>query len=237
MGKDHNHRTSTTTTTTSETRTANEWGIPDWRDGSAYGDTKDWNWFRWRWEFFRRRDDLRAAFDDRAQQSYQNSLEFLSAQGFAREDVLKPCQRGFTAQAYETDDFGYFGIPNPRISDQPSLCIGGCEPRPEQIKIFGTTADCEAPSEVVIGFDLERPIGPQIKSAQDALQRMQKRLFGKKIQKRAHTGKWLTYIRVLDAREAGASWSEISTILEMTAGTEQSARDTWEAANALRFNF
>ena len=41
----------------------NEWGIPDWRDAQAYGDTSKWTIYRWRWEFYRRRSDLRECFD------------------------------------------------------------------------------------------------------------------------------------------------------------------------------
>ena len=40
----------------------NEWGIPDWRDPNAYGDTTQWNKLNWRWEFIRRRDDYREDF-------------------------------------------------------------------------------------------------------------------------------------------------------------------------------
>lgn len=38
---------------------AEEWGLPDWRDAASYGEVKEWTFMRWRWEFYRRRDDLR----------------------------------------------------------------------------------------------------------------------------------------------------------------------------------
>ena len=38
------------------------WGIPNWRDPSSYGDTKRWSEARWHWEFMRRREDCRADF-------------------------------------------------------------------------------------------------------------------------------------------------------------------------------
>jgi hypothetical protein len=39
-----------------------DWGIPSWLDQRAYGDTKRWSEYRWRWEFIRRRQDCREDF-------------------------------------------------------------------------------------------------------------------------------------------------------------------------------
>ena len=55
--------------------------------------------------------------------------------------------------------------------------------------------------------------------------------------RRRHPTKWLGYLHALDAREAGATWQEISALYPQTNQTEQTARDTWEAARALCFNF
>ena len=52
----------------------NEWGIPNWRDAAAYGDVTDWTLDRWRWEFFRRRPDLRAFFDQWADDTHRRNL-------------------------------------------------------------------------------------------------------------------------------------------------------------------
>ena len=62
-------------------------------------------------------------------------------------------------------------------------------------------------------------------------------------------GKWAVYLRVLDAREAGASWAKITEVLHLdgTLGRRkapeggycpppaQAARDLWKQACALRF--
>jgi len=49
-------------------------GTPDWRDAAAYGDVKRWTLGRWRWEFSRRRHDVRALFDERAEPQYEGDF-------------------------------------------------------------------------------------------------------------------------------------------------------------------
>ena len=229
----------------------NDWGLPDWRDAAAYPTpTPPWNWFRWRWEFYRRRDDLRQAFDERAAESYQRAIEFEGSQGVPPDRVIRPDQAGFSAQAYTTDEFGYWAIFNPRISEQPHYALSSVEPRPGSIRIYGGWKEDEVgdwadprkigirkTSEVLIAFDLDRPISEQIESAKHELAKRQRRQHGKVLQRRSHKEKWLGYLRTLDAREAGASWAEIAALHPKTAQPEQTARDIWEAASALRFNF
>ena len=52
------------------TRPAAMWGLPGWRDPAAYGEVQRWGLSRWRWEFLRRREDVRAAFDERAEETF-----------------------------------------------------------------------------------------------------------------------------------------------------------------------
>ena len=222
----------------------NDWGLPDWRDPSAYGDTNKWEFMRWRWEFYRRRDDLRAAFNARAQDRYKACVA-----NYGVAHTLKPDEPGFTAQAYTTDGFGYASIPNPRISDQPGSIIFSVLDYPGGYARF--TAGTERPVDVDGNscghileereagaiFDLTKPLAEQISLAKDFLERAQIEIQGRKIRKRRHPIKWLGYLRTLDAREAGASWAEIAALHPNTAQTEQTARDIWEAADALRFQF
>ena len=236
----------------------NEWGIPDWRDPAAYGDVSRWTIDQWRWEFFRRRPDLREWFDTVAKAEpdlysrYPNKL-FTTEYGIIRR-------------------FGYAGIPNPRISSLPAkdikpllpdeavhlttlddkdphgLC-GTLEARLKDCGVFLThsqrlrlrysllmTPVWIEDHEIAVLFSLSKPIAAQIETAKDHLELVCHER-GIKKQKRRHTTKWLGYLRTLDAREAGASWKDIAAIHARTAGTEQTARDIWEAADTLRFNF
>jgi hypothetical protein len=93
-------------------------------------------------------------------------------------------------------------------------------------------------NEIAISFDLDKPIGPQVESAKRMAIEYQIIRHGKRIQKRRHPTKWLTYLRILDARSAGASWAEASHALPPTnAGGALAARDAHEQALALSFNF
>jgi hypothetical protein len=230
---------------------AAEWGLPNWQDASTYGETDAWEYMRWRWEFFRRRQDLRDAFDERAEETYRFYFDWYSSpehrEKYGEVKTLKPNERGFTAQSYMDDDFGYTGIPNPRISDQPSRVTFSALDYPGDVSLY-VGENCKdvngdpAPitledNQMAIVFNLDKPIAIQIERAKESLHNRQKKRHGSKLQKRQRSDLWLTYLRVLDARECGATWFQISSILVNTAGTEQAARDAWEQASALRFNF
>jgi hypothetical protein len=252
----------------------NEWGIPDWRDPAAYGDVKRWTFDRWRWEFYRRRDDLRAYFDANAEQSYYYRVARAGQPGFPLEPPT-PNEPGFTARGNmdTLKCFGYPGIPNPRIGDQPPEVIsphlfeghadnwsGVAHPQggmlgsmerllsnsgvlltEEQKRILKYDLPLVPvplkDGQIAIIFDVNKPLKSQIDSALSYLQFEQSLFDGKLLQRRRHPAKWFGYLRTLDARDAGASWREIAAIHPSTAGTEQTARDIWQAANALRFNF
>jgi hypothetical protein len=234
---------------------ANDWGIPDWRDARAYGAVKNWNENRWRWEFTRRRKDYRADFDRYADESYAHALElykkFKPDGRRARSDqILKPTDSGFTATMPGPRKYGLNGLPNPRISDQPFYVI-----------MFGTTYGCAVLGEgkeflsggqgvsidlpegsMAITFDLALPIKPQLKGLQPFLEDQQKLIHGKVISRRRHPGKWLTYLRVLDGRAAGASWSELTAALSDHMRSDfrhepQAAAQVYRAAETLMFNW
>lgn len=98
-----------------------EWGTPYWRLEAAYGDVAQWSLNRWRWEFFRRRDDLRKFFDAWAEISHHESLRCNAG--------LLPTEPGFLAFEFDElgakpkQDFGYIGLPNPRIGMQSNGAI------------------------------------------------------------------------------------------------------------------
>ncbi|MCC1493702.1 hypothetical protein [Cognatishimia sp. F0-27] len=90
----------------------------------------------------------------------------------------------------------------------------------------------------VISFDLKKSVSELLREAEHFLKFVQKYEVGETPPtKRKQPMKWLAYLRTLDAREVGASWSEIAAIHPNTAQTPQTARDIWKAANALRNNF
>lgn len=244
-----------------------EWGIPNWRDPAAYSDAKTWSFERWRWEFIRRREDVREHFDAQIEET----LELRSR--FSRER-RKPDEPGFTAMVDVElqKSIGYMSLPNPRISEQPHIVLWptdaddnvgikvgdqigandyrgtvgellamiGLTVAEEKKGIIGDTMECFPvslePDQAAITFDMNKPLEPQLKRAREFL-RFQYKRRGKPLQRKRHPAKWQQYLRTLDARESGASWREISSLHPNTAQTDQTARDIFNAASALRFNF
>lgn len=237
----------------------NEWGIPDWRDPQAYGDTSEWSKMRWRWEFYRRRDDLRAYFDANAERTFQENCKERGAlpdgsnatfPDGTKGRILRPDEPGFKAKCdCETAQlYGYSGIPNPRISNQPGMAIIAVQDYPGcTTNLYRGTgkpwpADpefevpvCEGQAAVI--FDLSKPLGPQMDGAKEWLELVQNEVQGEVKPRRKRPDKWLGYLRALDAKSAGASWADIANIFPATAGTPQTGRDKWQQANALRYNF
>jgi len=101
-----------------------QWGTSDWRDAAAYGDVTRYTFDRWRWEFYRRRDDLRAYFDARAEETYLHWQQYAGKPGFPVAH-LRPDEPGFCAivDVEARKRFGYSGLPKPRIGAQPASAI------------------------------------------------------------------------------------------------------------------
>lgn len=237
----------------------NEWGIPDWRDLKAYGETSGWSVMRWRWEFYRRRDDLRKYFDANAERTFQRLRKARGAlpdgsnatfPDGTKGRILCPDEPGFTADCdwAAAQRFGYVGIPNPRISDQPdraifavrdypgcdtSLYLGKGKPWPAEPELEVPVSEGQA----AVVIDLSKPLGPQMDGAKQWLEWAQSETHGEVRPRRKRTSNWLGYLRALDAKSECASWANIASIFPHTAGTPQTGRDKWQQANALRNNF
>lgn len=171
----------------------NEWGIPDWGDAKAYGDWRSWSDARWRWEFCRRKDDLRKAFDREAKRlsvaptvedefrAFIRSLPFVNPSNEVR---LK---------------FGYSVLPNPRFSMEPDrnwlnnlepdfLRIWAAKPLRETFveqnlsftgeagislgHLFHATPVSLEEGQFAVVFDIGQPLTPQIESAREKLTKL-----------------------------------------------------------------
>lgn len=209
----------------------NEWGIPNWRCARAYGDFASWNDDRWRWEFYRRREDLRNFFDKWAYKSRHLTCNL----------GLHPNDQGFYAFLDEEhrgkekngiDRFGYIGVPNPRIGDQPAVALLVIDFYENKFRVKrGSTRPASrgvlevikklkrrqhlinlAKHEVAIRFDLDKPLTPQLEYAREKLRKEQKEFHSKLLQPRQNKAKWIDYLRALDGRADGATWAEITLV-------------------------
>jgi hypothetical protein len=120
--------------------------------------------------------------------------------------------------------------------------------RAERIKEISISL---TPNDVAITFEIDKPLGPQLDKAKAKLTMIQKKFGITTTQKRRHPSKWSRYLRILDAKEAEATWSEMVDVL-YADGTlrpwkstkrrpppppPHNARDQYYQARALCFNF
>lgn len=183
-----------------------------WLDQYAYGDTKRWSEYRWHWEFIRRRQDCREDFLAHKEGTVR-FYEKVYANMQYPSRILRPDEPGFVAKVpgcYER--YGLANLPNPAIGNQPSYIMmfrrrGPLLMDPEDgiNSRFKTT-------EAVVIFDLTAPIGDQVKGARELLELQQRDKLGHIVHPgKKHRTKWLTYLRTLDAKESGASLTQIAT--------------------------
>jgi hypothetical protein len=223
-----------------------DWGIPNWLDQRAYGDTKRWSENRWRWEFIRRREDCRQDFLAYKDGSVRFYEEVYAKMQHYPGRILRPDEPGFVARVpgcYER--YGLADLPNPAIGHQPFYIIMFRKRGPSLLmhpedginSRFKTT-------EAVVIFDLTAPVGDQVEGAREMLKCQQELKFGHIVHPgKKHPTKWLTYLRTLDAKENRASLTQIATgVLGWTKehtrrDPAQWARDTVKQAEALCFNW
>lgn len=212
-----------------------DWGIPDWTNALAYGSTDCWDRNRWRWEFLRRREDLREEFKRKADAVYLDKLALFERipDAFSKDGPTRPCEAGFFVSTRAISG-ELQKLPNPAISEQPPEVLNWIDGPDTWVQHFSETPPV---GMLRFDFDLSKPIEPQLRNAREVLREFQADEMGRLVQRRERPEKWLSYLRVLDGREAGASWTRLAGILPMTAGTAQTARDTWMQARALCFNF
>ena len=183
-----------------------DWGLPDWRDGGAYPDHESPEPLKWCWEFLRRNPEYREFWErvERAEQALGPLDRPLttSPDGSAKVRISDGGTLVGVAEAEER--FGLWRAYDPRLSEGSPGLGEQAMPVPE--------------GKVAILFDPLLPIEPQLKSARVTLQslgRARSYLSGQKAKSEARPRVQLfaNYLRILDAKEAGASDREIAKVL------------------------
>jgi hypothetical protein len=194
--------------------------MPDWRDPNAY--PADLTLTQWRWQFLRRREDYREdwnAFHPVCQARYLTAF------------------RGFKVpmgiRSWEDHTARFADMPGCREKYGTKFLLNPDEPQPA-LGLFVR----EAPYEVsfasaesfdryreadvrLIAFELGASIPEQIEKAKHYLLTLQSERRGGRHDSRKHQRKWPLYLRVLDARVAGATFKQIGDTLLMDGIDEQ----------------
>jgi Uncharacterized conserved protein (DUF2285). len=238
----------------------NEMGIPDWHDEVEYGNTRDWEVNRWRWEFLRRRDDYRNAFE-RALKSLKVAppppVDLLS--GDRTDETTLRLFAGLRSWPFEHAVAVEYGLSH--FYDPFQSNWDGIGPEWTSGLSFGAV-DWDDERLCSVTFDLSKPLKRQVSEAVEYLEETQCHwlLYGSgreeeypiggeieylQVAEKAvrapkhHPEKWLTYLRLLDARADGASLRDMALLLPESMGRRdaRAAGNVLEQAKAQAFRF
>lgn len=206
-----------------------DWGVPNWLDAGLYPQpTGPFALLDWAWQFLRRNHEYRRVWLDKV-------APFLEEDGALSEDYVHPAE------------FGKFGLslawPHSPADDHRGEFDFAATWVKEirRVKGGGSRNVRLADHEVAYVFDLSKPLEPQIINIRKQVDSTQKRWLkktGSTLEPvRARTDKYVIYLRILDADDAGALDKEIGSVLYQNLSGDQ-LRDTLrkhrDAARSLR---
>lgn len=237
------------------TRATNEWGIPGWGDASSYADCESWDLDRWRWEFLRRRQDYRddylAAYRDEIEIGSLNPLEY-GGYFFHEGAIIYDLVEFFDPAVSAWGEYG------PNWSDPETMLAEPADASERWWQIKTLTFDLGKPIAPQLNaakvFLLEEQglanltpqeqmtlaYGPEYSGGRDIpIDEFVGALNYSPRAPKVSPAKWALYLRVLDAREAGASLSQITNILPASISRRdaKAAHNVYEQARSLQFRF
>lgn len=213
---------------------SDDWGVPDWRDASAYP-SPSMELEDWRWQFVRRRPDYRQAWKDGDTEGVHEKSGYFSFGDPRNENP--PYRPGTLVQLVSAESDGKSAF--------------------ESIELSGRRGGY-GPHWVQILFNLNEPLAEQLEAVEDGLKSLQVQLHDKRIQRRFRKEKWPLYVRVIDARDAEETWetigkevlgrdteavsddlpeAEYDKAIDLSDNAASYAHQVWKRARHLMFNF
>jgi hypothetical protein len=206
-------------------------GLPDWRDAAAYPSPDELSLEQWRWEFLRRNNDYRHDYF-RPDDSFgaEESRERYMARVY---HILWPFDPTRSVRSIVSDEAdSVFQTCFEDVFYESRLTYWYSDKHELQSRFLSNAE----PHHLFFRVDLKRPLETQFRSfRQIARSSQQSWNCGKISVRRPHRRNWPLYLRVLDARDEGASYATIARdVLRHQNRTEQAARDVVKQAEALR---
>jgi hypothetical protein len=207
-----------------------EWGVPDWRIAANYPDPGAASLREWWWEFTRRRPDYRNAWLGAAPTNQWGTRYAADVDGFR-------LQFGLSVIHDPARQFSDWELLQMRYS-----ALGGRQPeglQPDALDLYNVRMAAEAAHGIYhYSFDLTRHLKRQMAKAEKLMLSIQAELHPEVRGRRLLTELWPDHLRALDARDTGATYAEIASVLNpKDAESEFWARDRCRAAVRLRDNF
>lgn len=230
---------------------ARYWGVPDWRDISAYPEPAQTTLLQWWWEFTRRRPDYRELWDSgiaRAEYEHRFARDIEEFRLRFELSVIHDPVRRFTDWELMHFRFprNFAQSPLEPVLEDPEIILESPYAHQTLTAVAHRGKLAEGQGHMQFNFDLSRPLPPQLELAKHHLTEAQQELFGKVATRRPRLRNWPNFLRALDAHDAGATYREVCNVFwplqtqrkdGRETKTEQSARDTYSAACQLRDNF
>jgi type VI secretion system activator RovC-like protein len=193
------------------------WGVPDWHAGGEYPSGKVHNAI-WSWEFARRNPEYRHAWKDL--RSRADSITAAKTVILDRFGFSPPCD------PTQTDHRPVYRLPGMRHIHRP---------QPVQSGKRQFTGELDE-HEVAVVFDLTWPLDQQLERARSVLELCQSERSMKRGNLRMHKSLFANYLRILDAKDAGATEPEIAGVLFPRLGDSglQRVKNHYRAAKSLR---
>lgn len=222
-----------------------DWGVPDWKDEENYGEYSNWDFEHWRWEFKRRTREVRKAYQLIALEEFR---ERFPAAIIPDNLIWQPNYKSLVYRLSSglAASTGYPALPNPLYSNLPEDFHYYKKQDFELRTLRGWAfeacnrdeakwTDLLGVGGIAIVFDPNKPLAPQLDGLSDYLKSIRHHSIPDDLE-RIHFEKWIRYIRLLDARASGASWSECAdlTLPQTMHKTAQSARDSHRQATQLQ---
>lgn len=216
-----------------------DWGVPDGTEIADYAGNDSWTEFRWRWEFVRRRQDIRDAYMDHARQ------EFTGDEAMKGSPTNLIWQAEYRNRSYylspaQAASIGYGRLPNPLYSefswgDGPERSLDARTLVPWHIGQIEHRYITIGIGQVAVVFDPSKPIDLQIEGLREHLLSKRNHNISNDME-RSHRGKWIEYLRLIDARVASLSYLECTRCIVSAASAqnEQTARDKHKQALKLQ---
>jgi hypothetical protein len=212
-----------------QTKTA-ELGIPDWRDPTAYPNPDDLSIFDWRWEFLRRNPDYREAYN-RPETAFEDESK---SRFFERAYLLRtPVDPRLPVKKYiETISgifhSGYFDnfVGSGNLSSKYAH-------KSEINRILCHSSD----HDIFFRCDPLKPLEVQFEAFLKIASASQRSLKKKLLRPRMRKDRWPLYLRVLDALDCQATYSEIAQVClphQEQFGAARAAYDLAKQARKLR---
>ncbi|MEM9392801.1 MAG: hypothetical protein AAGA38_03025 [Pseudomonadota bacterium] len=214
-------------------------GVPDGSDPDDYAGWEDWDDDQWHWEFKRRNPAVRVEYfklirqyDAEEEGSEIGRTNAMQNKEYA--DVFFYLTPALTAK------WGMSVLYNPLYSKRKIL-KGLSQHLGFQRRTIGAhTLDAINRGQtswfnlmglgIAITFDPNAPLKHQLDGLEEYLMSLRNSKAERDIE-RHHTLKWLTYLRVHDAKISGASWKDCAQLLPTTnVKTPQAARDCFRQA-------